>query len=252
MDKSPSIEQHNTEIFQNLECWKQKPILQKIYKDFYEIIAGYLSNKKEGLIVELGSGIGNIKSVIPYAICTDLFPNPWIDQVENAYSLSFQDNSVSDIILFDVFHHIEFPGDVLNELYRVVNSKGRVIIFEPAVSLFGLLVYGVFHHEPISLFSKIKWQKENNISIESLPYYSAQGNSSRIFKNKKYKKLFSNQWEIIKLNQLSAFTYAASGGYSKKQLYPDKMYPFLKKTEKILDLFPFLFATRNLIVLEKK
>jgi len=252
MDKNSSIEQHNTEIFQNLEYWKQKPILQKIYKDFYKNIAGYLSNKKEGLIVELGSGIGNIKSVIPNAICTDLFPNPWVDQVENAYKLSFQDNSISNIILFDVFHHIEYPGDVLNELYRVVSPKGRVIIFEPAVSLLGLLVYGVFHHEPIDLFSKIKWTKGNNTSIESLPYYSAQGNSTRIFKSKKYKKLFSDQWEIVQLKQLSAFTYAASGGYSKKQLYPDKMFPFLKKTEKILDLFPLLFATRNLIVLEKK
>ena len=51
--------------------------------------------------MELGSGIGNIKSVIDSAICTDIFDNPWIDQVENAYRLSFLDNEVSNIILFD-------------------------------------------------------------------------------------------------------------------------------------------------------
>jgi len=243
---------HNEEIKKNLEFWEKKPILKKIYTEFYNLISANLIDSKDGLTVELGSGIGNIKSVIPNAICTDMFPNPWIDQVENAYQLSFSDNSVSNIILFDVFHHIEYSGDLFLELQRVLKPNGRCIIFEPAVSLLGCFVYGVFHHEPLSLFSKIKNFRNKNIEISQLPYYSAQGNSSRIFFGKKYKILYEKKFNVIYFKKLSALTYAASGGYSKKQLYPNNWYPFLKKIEFFTDYFPILFATRNLIVLEKK
>ena len=71
-----------------------------------------------GSVVELGSGIGNIKEVIPKCLCTDLFPNPWLDYVENAYALSFGSASVSNLILFDVFHHLKYPGTALQEFHR--------------------------------------------------------------------------------------------------------------------------------------
>ena len=71
-----------------------------------ELIAHYLSAFSTGSVVELGSGIGNIKEVIPTCMRTDLFQNPWLDRVENVYDLSFESASVSDLILFDVFHHL--------------------------------------------------------------------------------------------------------------------------------------------------
>jgi hypothetical protein len=58
-------------------------------------------------------------------------------------------------------------------------------------------------------------------------------------------------WKKIKTIRLSAISYVASGGYSKPQLYPTSMLPLLKRLEKVLDLFPVLFATRLLVVLEK-
>ncbi len=247
-----SNEFHNDEIKRNLEFWEQKPILKKIYTEFYNQIAAHLTEIHTGITVELGSGIGNIKSVIPNAICTDMFPNPWLDQIENAYQLSFLDNTISNIILFDVFHHIEYPGDVFNEIYRVLKPGGRLILFEPSMSLLGLIVYGVFHHEPVRLCSQIKSNRENNLKPTALPYYSAQGNSSRIFTFKKYHSLYSDKFKLILFIKLSALSYVASGGYSQKQLYPDRSYPFFKHIEKILDNLPFIFSTRNLIVLEKK
>ena len=122
-------EQHNVEIHENLKSWKRKPILQKIYHGFYVQIASYVSQSIKGKIVELGSGIGNLKMLIPNVICTDMFKNPWIDQVENAYSLSFDSDSVSNIILFDVFHHLQYPGTAINEFHRVLNKNGRIVIF---------------------------------------------------------------------------------------------------------------------------
>src|SRR6185369_16049896 len=100
------IDRHQQEILLNQSFWQKKPILQAIYREFHRLIAARLSGLDRPLIVELGSGIGNIKDVIPACLRTDLFPNPWIDQVENAYALSFADGTVSDLILFDVFHHL--------------------------------------------------------------------------------------------------------------------------------------------------
>ena len=56
---------------------------------------------------------------------------------------------------------------------------------------------------------------------------------------------------MIKAQQISAIAYAASGGFSKPQLYPTAALPLLRKLETILDLFPILFATRLLVILEK-
>ena len=58
-------------------------------------------------------------------------------------------------------------------------------------------------------------------------------------------------WRIVKRERLSAISYVATGGYSMPQLYPDIAYPLMRGIDRILDLLPWLFATRALIVLEK-
>jgi hypothetical protein len=46
--------------------------------------------------------------------------------------------------------------------------------------------------------------------------------------------------------------YVASGGFSKTQFYSSSLLPVIRAFEKILALSPSLFATRLLVVLEKK
>lgn len=221
-----------------------------VYADFYHLIAQNLSGLSDSKVVELGSGLGNIQEVIPDCIRTDLFPYPWIDQIENAYQLSYEDESVSDIILTDVFHHLKYPGTALNELYRVLRKGGRVIMLEPCMSLLGGVIYGVFHTEPIAVTKRIEWFAPIGWSPNQIDYYAAQGNATRVFVNGKYKTQLKN-WEKVEPIRLSAIAYAASGGYSVSQLYPTGMLPKFKKLEKILDYFPALFATRLLVILEK-
>jgi SAM-dependent methyltransferase len=242
--------QHNVEIQQNLIHWNKKPVLQEIYKQFYSLITQEINLKINGEIVELGSGIGNLKSSVPQAICTDLFDNPWIDKVENAYALSFGDNSVSNLILFDVFHHLQYPGNALREFYRVLNKKGRVIIFEPGMSLLGLIAYGVVHHEPIGLWNKICWDAPEHWQPNDGQYYAAQGNAHRIFFGRSYLKLL-DRWQLVRKTKITSMAYLLSGGYGKKQLYPDSWFPFMQKMDKLFTLFKPVFTTRLLIVLEK-
>ncbi len=244
------ISLHQEQILQNKKRWDAKPLLQRIYWDFYRLISGYLSNKPTPRIVELGSGLGNIKEIIPSCLRTDLFPNPWIDQVENAYDLSFADASVTDLILMDVFHHFRYPGMALKEFARVLQPGGRVIIFDPCVSLLGMIVYGLFHSEPVGLFHPIEWLAPEGWSPDQIDYYAAQGNAQRVFDGQRYKTNLRG-WKLEALVKLSAISYVVSGGYSGPQLYPESALPFMRAVERICDRFPALFATRLLVVLEK-
>jgi SAM-dependent methyltransferase len=244
------INLHQDLINKNHEYWNRKSLLRMIYADFYRLIAQNLSRLPDSKVVELGSGLGNIREVITDCIRTDLFPYPWIDQIENAYKLSFEDETVSDLILTDVFHHLRYPGAALKELHRVLRKGGHVIMLEPCMSVLGAVVYGIFHTEPIAVTGKIEWFVPAGWSPEHIDYYAAQGNATRIFLNGKYVSQLKD-WKKIETIRLSAIAYAASGGYSVSQFYPTAMLPILKGLEKALDLFPTLFATRLLVVLEK-
>ena len=244
------ISVHQDLIKKNYEHWNRKPLLKSLYGDFYRMIASNLSDLPESTIVELGSGLGNIHEFIPGCIRTDLFPNPWIDQVENAYRLSFADESISDLILTDVFHHLKYPGTALQELFRVLRKGGRVILLEPCMSALGLLVYGVLHDEPIAVTKEIEWEAPASWSPEQIDYYAAQGNASRVFLGKRFRHKLGD-WQTLKTRRLSAVAYAASGGFSKPQLYPTSALPLIRKLEMVLDWLPLLFATRLLVILEK-
>jgi len=244
------IDLHQGLIEKNHEYWNRKPILRTLYGDFYRLIAKNLSNLPESKIVELGSGLGNIHEFIPNCLRTDLFPNPWIDQIENAYQLSFPDGSISDLILTDVFHHLKYPGTALREFSRVLPKGGRVIMLEPGMSALGWLVYGVLHEEPIAVTKKIEWEAPVGWSPDQVDFYAAQGNASRIFVGKGFRDQLTG-WKKMETQRLSAIAYAASGGFSKPQLYPTAALPLMRNLERLLDRFPLPFATRLLVILEK-
>lgn len=247
----PGMMQHNEEILSNQEHWARKPVLHDIYRGFHTEIASRVRRDLPGMIVELGSGIGNIREVLRDCIRTDLFARPWIDRIENAYALSFGDHTVSNIILFDVFHHLRYPGTALRELHRVLHRGGRVIIFEPCMSLLGLIVYGLCHPEPLGLTAQIKWFAPADWSPQTDTYYAAQGNATRVFLSGRYAGRLRD-WRVIERRRVSALSYVASGGYSGPQIYPRSALPAMRRLDALCDLVPSTSATRLLVVLEKR
>jgi SAM-dependent methyltransferase len=244
-------ERHDAEIHENLEHWQRKPLLRNVYRGFYEQIAARLLPSAPGKTVELGSGIGNLKSVLPECVATDLFPNPWIDRVENAYRLGFDDASLTNVVLFDVFHHLEYPGTALDELARVLADRGRLVLFEPDISAVGAVVYGVFHHEPVAWRQPITWRAPAGWSAERAPYYAAQGNAARIFRSRRFRALLDDHWKLVEVTRLASLSYVASGGFRGRQLYPDALYPAMKTLDRVAGLLPAVFSTRLLVVLER-
>ncbi len=242
-------QQHLDEIQQNYVSWQKKSSLRIVYRRFYHQIASLLTQSPTAPIVEIGSGIGKISEVIPNCIRTDLFPNPWIDQVVNAYQLPFDDQSISNVILFDVFHHLKYPGTALDEFRRVLIPGGRVVVMEPCVSLLGLIIYGLLHHEPLGLFKPIKWQAPSMAAAIHHGYYAAQANAYRLLYNQGMRKMIG--WCLFYRERISGLTYLATGGYTGPQLCKQKWLNRFDRIEYLLQHFPGLFACRLLIGLEK-
>jgi SAM-dependent methyltransferase len=245
------VGQHNLEIQANAEHWRRKPLLQRIYRDFYAEIAGELRRDLPGETVEIGSGIGNLKSVVPGALATDIFPNPWLDRVENAYALTFENGSIANLILFDVWHHLQYPGTAMVEFRRVLAHGGRLIIFDPAMGMLGRIVYGLFHHEPLGLRNDLQWFAPPDFSPNEMTYYAAQANAHRIFVSGELAAQLGD-WRMVRRSLIAGIPYVASGGFSGPQLYPQSLLPVLRAIDRVASRVPAVFATRLLVALEKK
>lgn len=248
---SIEVGQHNVEIQANAEYWHRKPLLQKIYRDFYNEIAGELRSDLPGETVEIGSGIGNIKTAFPSALTTDIFPNPWLDRIENAYAMTFADGSVANLILFDVWHHLEYPGTALREFHRVLVPEGRLVIFDPAMGILGRVLYGLFHHEPLGLRDEIRWRAPADFSPDEMTYYAAQGNAHRIFFSGEGAAEL-DEWRTVRRSLFAGIPYVASGGFRGPQLYPERLLPALRALDRVVSRVPAVFATRLLVTLERK
>jgi SAM-dependent methyltransferase len=248
--ESLPLGQHDVEIQANRKAWERKAQLRSVYKGFHELIASRIDRSIVGTIVELGSGMGSIKEVIPDCVTTDLFPNPWLDRRENAYQLSFADASVSNLILFDVWHHLRYPATALAEFRRVLVPGGRVIVFDPAISLAGRFIYGLFHHEPLGMGLPFTWDAPSGFSPDDADYFAAQGSATRIFWRKQNPEKLED-WLVDEVRPLPSFEYFATGGFSGPQLGGAAAFRFWRMLDKVLTRWPNLFAARLMVVLKK-
>jgi SAM-dependent methyltransferase len=197
--------------------------------------------------LEIGSGIGNLKAHYPSAICSDLFANRWLDLVCDGYELPFATASLSHLVLFDVFHHLQAPGAFLKEARRTLNLSGRLIIFDPYISLASFPVYGLLHHEPVAWKQPID---RSDVLPRPRAYYAAQGNATRVFFPRGATDYHLDGWEIVQAEACAAFSYLFSGGYSKPAVYPAKLLPLFQGVDDTLSRWPKLFGARCLVALK--
>ena len=240
---SVPLEQHQAEIERNLQSWNAKPLLREIYSGFYKRIAGLIEPAIPGRIVEIGSGMGNLRSYLPQALATDLFLNPWLDLACDGYELPFRDGSLSHLVLFDVFHHLGAPNAFLAEARRVLASSGRLILFEPYISYSSFPVYRLFHHEGVAWGEPI-----NTAALLARPraYYAAQGNTTRLVFRKEIPG-WPEGWTVFHAEAFSCFHYLLSGGFSKPALYPASWLEGFRRVEVGLSRWPKWFGARCLV-----
>lgn len=239
--------QHQIEIEGNRAVWEIKPLLGEIYAELYGRLVSLVDSTIPGPILELGSGIGALKRHLPQALLSDQFPNPWLNLAADAYRIPFADGSLSHLLLFDVFHHLNAPRAFLKEARRVLVNGGRLLLCEPYISWTSAIVYGFFHHEPIG------WRRDINsgeIPPAVATYYAAQGNATRIFFREPARE-FLEGWTIRHRQAFASVSYLASGGFSKRSFYPVRWLPVLRKCDAILSRWPAVFGARCVVALER-
>jgi ubiquinone/menaquinone biosynthesis C-methylase UbiE len=241
---------HKEIDYKNRKIYQNKDLIKIIYNNYYKNIKKNIYSCDKKKILELGSGGGNIKKVIKECITSDQFKNKNIDRIENIYKINFKKNSISNIILIDVFHHLQFPSLALKEIHKVLIKNGRIIMVEPAMGLIPRIVYKIFHYEPNGFNLRIKW---NNIPKKiplSNQYFAAQSIPWRAFFLKELN--LKSKYSIKLIKPFSDFAFLLSGGYSYKALYPKILYSLIKLIDKILTSISIrIFSARMLIVLEK-
>ncbi len=124
------------------------PFLKKVYLYWYKEFEKVVQENPQKHYLELGSGGGFLKDLIPHLINSDILPLPYVDKQINAEQLPFENESLNGIFLLNVFHHIPRPYLFLKEAERCLKPNGKIVIIDPANTLFSRRIYKKLHHEP--------------------------------------------------------------------------------------------------------
>ena len=205
----------------------EKPYLRNIYTEYYQIFSEVVFKNPQGTYVELGSGGGFIKKVLPQVKTSDILDLPDVDFCFSAGSMPFEDQSIDGFFMINVFHHAKSPVRFLQEIDRCLRPGGAIIMIEPANTLWGRFIYQTFHHEPFDPHAG--WFIEG-----TKPLSEANGALPWIVFCRDQKK-FAQEFPALKVISLQydmPFRYVLSGGVSFKQLFPAWTYFMVRTIER--------------------
>ncbi len=224
-----------------------KRFLKKLYDEWYSVFMKAKRNLPEGKIIELGSGGGFLKDVCPEVITSDVIPLECNDMTFSALEMPFENDSVAAIFMIDTFHHLPDTGLFLKEAERVLVEGGKIIMIEPANSLWGRFIYQNFHHEP--------FVPEGGWVIPSTgPLSDANGALPWIVFERDQQKL-KNKYPNLETKNIEYHTplrYLLSGGVSMRQLLPDFLFGGITLLEKILKPLSKVFSMFMTIEVQKR
>jgi SAM-dependent methyltransferase len=228
------------------EIVQKKAFLKKLYTDFYTQFKNLIPEPETKMLVELGSGGGFIKEVIGNVVTSDILQLPNVDKVFSALDMPFEDTSVDAFFMFDVLHHITDPGTFFKEAIRCLKPSGKIVMIEPANTLWSRFIYKNFHHE---LFDpEAQWQLKEHGPV-------SHGNGAIpwiIFSRDRqtFEKEFP-QLRIVSMRNHTPLRYLLSGGLTLRQLVPSFAYPLIKAIEYILSPISNLMGMFQTIELER-
>lgn len=223
-----------------------KPFLKRLYVEWYNNIKKQLpANAKK--VVELGSGGGFLKDIIPVVITSDVLELPDNDMVLDGLNMPFENNSIDAFVMVDVFHHVPDSARFLSEMQRTLKPGGRIIMSEPCNSVWGRFIYQNFHHETFN--PKGDWTIPG-----SGPMSDANGALPYIVFERDYVRFCADfpELKLLKNHKHTPLRYLLSGGVSMRQLVPNFMFGALLFLENLLSPLRSWFSMFQLIVIEKK
>jgi len=225
---------------------QKKAFLKRIYIDFYKEFKKAVPDAQNQVLVELGSGGGFIKEVISSAITSDVRELPNVDKVFSVLDMPFEKASVDAFFMLDVLHHITEPRAFFREALRCLKVGGKVVMVEPANTLWSRFLYKNFHHEVFD--TQAEWELKETGPLSG-------GNSALtwiIFWRDR--NIFESDYpslRIVRIRNHTHLRYLLSGGLQLRQLVPSFTYPAVKAIEYALSPLNNLLGIFQTIELEK-
>ena len=204
--------------------------------------------------VEIGCGAAFFKRFLPTIQSADVVESSYVDLVCDGHQLPFKNGGLSNLILIDVFHHLQFPKHFLAEAQRVLQAGGKLILLEPFVSFSSYLIYKYFHEESFS-FRENPFVSQLSARPLSLAFpYAGNQAISRILWKTTSKSQNRFMGFSFRHHFLDIFAYPATGGFSRPQLASDSLLANIHSLEtRLTEKFPLsLLAFRVLTIAEKE
>jgi len=229
------------------EIVMRKGFLKKLYEEWYQTFIAAYSSDRQGKYVEIGSGGGFLKALIPPLITSDVLALPHCDMQFAAEKMPFAANSLSGIFMLDVLHHIPNSKDFFAEALRVLKPKGVIIMVEPANTRFSRFIFRNFHHEAFEPQVK-EWHFP-----EGSPLSTANGALPWIIFERD-RAIFEREFPKLKIVEIelhTPFRYLLTGGLTYKSLLPAWSFQFVSFLENLLRPFFRQLALFQTVTLKK-
>ena len=229
--------------------WECKSAVRAQYRRWYRMIADQMTDLSPS--IELGCGCGNFKAFRPDVTATDIMLTPWCDRVADARRMPFVDDSVGNLVLFDVLHHVPNPLQVFREASRVLRPGGRIIVVEPLLTGWSRIVYH-FHHEAFDDRSDLF---NEPAGCAPLPADYANAATATILFQKCRREFMRSvpglRWVLRR--DFSCLAYPLTGGFQSFCLMPAfAVEPLCRVEDFLISRMRCRFlALRTMVVLEK-
>lgn len=235
---------HPNRSIEHKKILLSKKSLRKLYQNWYHVFKSYV--KDEAKYIELGSGGGFIKDIIPEVITSDINKIPGVGQYFSASELPFENQSVSGIFMIDALHHFPEVEKFFSESTRVLKPGGKIVLIEPWNTKWARFIYKRFHHELFDLNRDWTFPLSGPLSGSNmaLPYI--------IFKRdiEKFKEKFP-KLKVKKIYPHTPFAYLLTGGFSRKAFLPGFMISLVRYIENHFAFIRNKFAMFVTIEIEK-
>lgn len=229
--------------------WERKPVLRMLYDDLFARLAACCV---PGHTLEIGGGIGNLRNKIDGLISSDIQFAPWLDLVADAQKLPFRDETISNIVMLDVLHHIEFPALLFREASRVLRPGGRMVMIDPGITFGSTLFFRALHHEPVRMNADPLLAGSPDQDRD--PYDSNQAIPTLLAT--RYRDEFHAMFPYLTIRETKWFSFIAypfSGGFKSWSLINERIARVVLGLEKYLERpLGRLLGFRLLMVIEKK
>jgi SAM-dependent methyltransferase len=235
------------------KVWLRKRSLRKLYHHWYAKLVSCLSVERP--VVEIGSGCGNFKAYCPEIMATDVSRcGDWIDLVLDARSLLFHEEKVGNFLLIDCLHHLPRPLCFLRAAGRALKPGGRIVMLEPAMTLWARFIWKNFHHENFDLEQDVFAENVQPEPENGRFLFSNTAIPMLLFVEGKQKLKECMPELSLTLTKFSDFVvYPATGGFSYFNFVPAGVLPMMLALEARImrPLAHWLTGMRMLVVLEK-